>query len=244
METASASLQSILLEFGYDVMISTEIVEPFTEKMTTFLKNFDVIIYQQSFYKSLNHEIVGQLLTLERTVFLFSFGLDEKMYTIYKETPNLYIHFYPLSVSKVLENIESNVCISVKEQEEDSFISLNQQYTKKEKEYSYQLRGRTLIIMGRCIQLTKKEALLLACFSDNPETVLPSDVLCKKLWPNENSRNRQSLLSGLFKRIRSKVEESTDIPSLFILNKKGMGYYVNPLFVKKENEKILLRTSE
>ncbi|MFD1901199.1 helix-turn-helix domain-containing protein [Enterococcus termitis] len=73
-------------------------------------------------------------------------------------------------------------------------------------------------------------------FIKSDQRVFSSQALCEAIWTNAKQKNKQALLSNLINRIKQKIMEKTSIFEPFILNKKGIGYYLNQDFVMLDDQ--------
>lgn len=252
-ETLSATslLQNSLLNMGYEIMVSKDILTQTKNQEFQFLQNFDLIIYQQSMYSSLKESFLDNLTLLNKLIVVLTFESDEMAKEKYAD--NRYISFihYPISVTDLASrlaqifedeatqaghaNREGNPMILTSEQTpQHSFPTTAMGGVKKP--YSYQLKDRTLIIDQWLIPLTKKEHQVLEHFVTSNQRVFSSRALCEAIWTNAQQKNKQALLSNLINRIKQKIMDKTAIFEPFIVNKKGIGYYLNQEFVEVKEQ--------
>lgn len=252
-ETLSATslLQNSLLNMGYEIMVSKDILTQTKNQEFQFLQHFDLIIYQQSMYSSLKESFLDNLTLLNKLIVVLTFESTEVAKEKYAE--NHYISFihYPISVTDLASRLaqifeEEAVKTDDSTREESRLILTNEQTPQQlfstsaaggtKKPYSYQLKDRTLIVDQWLIPLTKKEHQVLEYFVTSEQRVFSSQTLCEAIWANAQQKNKQALLSNLINRIKQKIMDKTAIFEPFIVNKKGIGYYLNQEFVEVKEQ--------
>lgn len=255
--SANGLLQNSLLNMDYEIMVSKDILTQPKDKEFYFLQNFDLIIYQQSMYSGLKESFLDNLVLLNKPIVVLTFESEQVNKSKYLNNANVIFVRYPISVtdlaSKLASIFEENSSHTGENSQEKTVDSINNggssqnamsfsnNVVKVKKQYSFQLKDRTLIIDNWLIPLTKKEHQVLEHFIESEQRVFSSQSLCEAIWTNAKQKNKQALLSNLINRIKQKIMEKTSIFEPFILNKKGIGYYLNQEFVpldEQRNEKI------
>ncbi|WP_086314711.1 hypothetical protein A5821_002320 [Enterococcus sp. 7F3_DIV0205] len=253
-ETLSANglLQNSLLNMDYEIMVSKDILTQPKDKEFYFLQNFDLIIYQQSMYSGLKESFLDNLALLNKPIVVLTFESEQVNKSKYLNNANVSFVRYPISVtdlaSKLAAIFEESANRKGKNSQEraegsstnnDGFARNMSAYSnavKVKKPYSFQLKDRTLIIDNWLIPLTKKEHQVLTHFIESEQRVFSSQSLCEAIWTNAKQKNKQALLSNLINRIKQKIMDKTSIFEPFILNKKGIGYYLNQEFVALDEQ--------
>lgn len=255
--SANGLLQNSLLNMDYEIMVSKDILDQPKDKEFYFLQNFDLIIYQQSMYSGLKESFLDNLALLDKPIVVLTFETEEDSKTKYLNNSNVTFIRYPISVTDLASRLamifEEEVARKgkpnqgrtatsyVSSDRPNKNISAFSSVAKAKKQHAYQLKDRTLIIDSWLIPLTKKEHQVLEHFIKSDQKVFSSQALCEAIWANATQKNKQALLSNLINRIKQKIMEKTSIFEPFILNKKGIGYYLNQEFVEldgQDNEKI------
>ncbi|OJG23583.1 hypothetical protein RU98_GL001838 [Enterococcus caccae] len=241
----------------YEIMVSKDILTQPKDKEFYFLQNFDLIIYQQSMYSGLKESFIDNLALLNKPIVVLTFESEQDNKSKYLNNSNVSFVRYPISVtdlaSKLATIFEETANRTDKNSQERAVASSGKNgetlqnptsfsnVVKAKKQYSFQLKDRTLIIDNWLIPLTKKEHQVLEHFIKSDQRVFSSQSLCEAIWTNAKQKNKQALLSNLINRIKQKIMEKTSIFEPFILNKKGIGYYLNQEFVildEQNDEKI------
>ncbi|MBO0441804.1 helix-turn-helix domain-containing protein [Candidatus Enterococcus ikei] len=255
--SANGLLQNSLLNMDYEIMVSKDILTQPKDKEFYFLQNFDLIIYQQSMYSGLKESFLDNLALLNKPIVVLTFESEQVNKSKYLNNANVIFVRYPISVTDlasklaaIFEERASQTGTDGQEKMADSYLN-NEGFSrsssslpntaKVKKQYSFQLKDRTLIIDNWLIPLTKKEHQVLEHFIESDQRVFSSQALCEAIWTNAKQKNKQALLSNLINRIKQKIMEKTSIFEPFILNKKGIGYYLNQEFVEldeQQDEKI------
>lgn len=241
--SANGLLQNSLLNMDYEIMVSKDILVQPKDKEFYFLQNFDLIIYQQSMYSMLKKSFLDNLLLLNKPIVVLTFESEEINRSKYTENSNITFIRYPISVTDLASelatifeesyNINTNSDAPTYMIDNERNIHGTASYSavmQVKKQYSFQLKDRTLLIDDWLIPLTKKEYQVLEHFVTSEQKVFSSQALCEAIWTNAEQRNKQALLSNLINRIKQKIMEKTSIFEPFILNKKGVGYYLNQEF--------------
>ncbi|WP_348921299.1 helix-turn-helix domain-containing protein [Enterococcus rotai] len=255
--SANGLLQNSLLNMDYEIMVSKDILTQPKDKEFYFLQNFDLIIYQQSMYSGLKESFLDNLALLNKPIVVLTFESEQVSKSKYLNNANVSFVRYPISVtdlaSKLAAIFEESASRTGKNSQERAVshsgnnegsaqnTSPFSTVVKVKKQYSFQLKDRTLIIDNWLIPLTKKEHQVLEHFIKSDQRVFSSQSLCEAIWTNAKQKNKQALLSNLINRIKQKIMEKTSIFEPFILNKKGIGYYLNQEFVvldEQNDEKI------
>lgn len=252
--SANGLLQNSLLNMDYEIMVSKDILTQPKDKEFYFLQNFDLIIYQQSMYSGLKESFLDNLALLNKPIVVLTFESEQINKSKYLNNTNVSFVRYPISVTdlasklaSIFEEVAGQVSKNSQGRAVDASIDNTQNASsfsnvvKVKKQYSFQLKDRTLIIDNWLIPLTKKEHQVLEHFIESDQRVFSSQSLCEAIWTNAKQKNKQALLSNLINRIKQKIMEKTSIFEPFILNKKGIGYYLNQEFValdEQNNEKI------
>ncbi|EOH95958.1 hypothetical protein UAY_03384 [Enterococcus moraviensis ATCC BAA-383] len=255
--SANGLLQNSLLNMDYEIMVSKDILTQPRDKEFYFLQNFDLIIYQQSMYSGLKESFLDNLALLNKPIVVLTFESEQVNKSKYSDNVNVSFVRYPISVTDlasklaaIFEEVATRSGKNNKERVEDYSRSSEgvsrtasgySNVVKVKKHYSFQLKDRTLIIDNWLIPLTKKEHQVLEHFIESDQRVFSSQALCEAIWTNAKQKNKQALLSNLINRIKQKIMDKTSIFEPFILNKKGIGYYLNQEFVEldeQNNEKI------
>lgn len=255
--SANGLLQNSLLNMDYEIMVSKDILTQPKDKEFYFLQNFDLIIYQQSMYSGLKESFLDNLALLNKPIVVLTFESEQVNNSKYLDNDNVSFVRYPISVTdlasklaSIFEEVASNASKSEQEIGIGSSIhnsssvqndTSSSNVVKVKKQYSFQLKDRTLIIDNWLIPLTKKEHQVLEHFIYSDQRVFSSQTLCEAIWLNAKQKNKQALLSNLINRIKQKIMEKTSIFEPFIQNKKGIGYYLNQEFValdEQNDEKI------
>lgn len=251
-------LQNSLLNLNYEVMISKDTMLHSKDGSQDFLQNFDLIIYQQSMYNTLNEELLECLILQNKPVVVLTFESEETSNLKALEHHQLCFIHYPISVtelagklSMVFDQANNQEDRRANGQERDiSVIYSNNERMKrqlnvratsnKKKQHAFYLKDHTLIMDDRLIPLTKREYQVLDYLVKSDQKFFSSQALAEAVWSNTKQKNKQALLSNLITKIKQKVMEETMIQEPFILNKKGIGYYVNQEFVpvKKDQQGI------
>ncbi|MGM0219070.1 helix-turn-helix domain-containing protein [Enterococcus sp. AZ126] len=250
--SANGLLQNSLLNMDYEIMVSKDILTQPKDKEFYFLQNFDLIIYQQSMYSSLKESFLDNLALLNKPIIVLTFESEQGSKSKYLNNANVSFVRYPISVTNLASrlatifedvtnrsgknNQEREVNSSMKNEGASRNTSSTSNLVKVKKQYSFQLKDRTLIIDNWLIPLTKKEHQVLEHFIESDQRVFSSQSLCEAIWTNANQKNKQALLSNLINRIKQKIMEKTSIFDPFILNKKGIGYYLNQEFVSLDEQ--------
>ncbi|MBO0422219.1 helix-turn-helix domain-containing protein [Enterococcus plantarum] len=250
--SANGLLQNSLLNMDYEIMVSKDILTQPKDKEFYFLQNFDLIIYQQSMYSGLKESFLDNLALLNKPIVVLTFESEQVSKSKYLNNANVSFVRYPISVtdlaSKLAAIFEETANRTGKNSQERAVdSSVNNEVTaritpatstlvKVKKQYSFQLKDRTLIIDNWLIPLTKKEHQVLEHFIESDQRVFSSQALCEAIWTNAKQKNKQALLSNLINRIKQKIMEKTSIFEPFILNKKGIGYYLNQEFVALDEQ--------
>lgn len=250
--SANGLLQNSLLNMDYEIMVSKDIMTQPKDKEFYFLQNFDLIIYQQSMYSGLKESFLDNLALLNKPIVVLTFESEQASKSKYMDNVNVSFVRYPISVtdlaSKLAAIFEETANRTGKNSQERIVNSpMNHEGTsrntsvpsslvKVKKQYSFQLKDRTLIIDNWLIPLTKKEHQVLEHFIESDQRVFSSQALCEAIWTNAKQKNKQALLSNLINRIKQKIMEKTSIFEPFILNKKGIGYYLNQEFVALDEQ--------
>ncbi|MGX7245543.1 helix-turn-helix domain-containing protein [Enterococcus quebecensis] len=244
--SANGLLQNSLLNMDYEIMVSKDILTQPRDKEFYFLQNFDLIIYQQSMYSGLKESFLDNLALLNKPIVVLTFESEQVNKSKYMNSTNIIFVRYPISVtdlaSKLATIFEEDASRTNKNKQERTVSSINNDdfsqnttsfsnVAKTKKQYSFQLKDRTLIIDNWLIPLTKKEHQVLEHFIKSEQRVFSSQSLCEAIWTNAKQKNKQALLSNLINRIKQKIMEKTSIFEPFILNKKGIGYYLNQEFI-------------
>ncbi|GGC96256.1 helix-turn-helix domain-containing protein [Enterococcus wangshanyuanii] len=242
--SANGLLQNSLLNMDYEIMVSKDILTRPKDKEFYFLQNFDLIIYQQSMYSGLKESFLDNLVLLNKPIVVLTFESEQANESKYADNTEVTFVRYPISVtdlaSKLAEIFEETAVRAGQTNQErtiDVFSgneSMSQHSSfsvKNKKTHTFQLKDRTLIIDNWLIPLTKKEHQVLEHFIKSEQRVFSSQALCEAIWINAKQKNKQALLSNLINRIKQKIMEKTSIFEPFILNKKGIGYYLNQDFV-------------
>ena len=244
--SANGLLQNSLLNLEYEIMISKDMMIQPKGSEFYFLQNFDLIIYQQSMYGVLKESLLDNLALLDKPIVILTFESEQLDRTKYATNEKIYFMPYPISVSELANKLgvifEENVADHYPK---DSVLNNNlntypfgdrRQFgsfanlVKPTKHHSFQLKDRTLIIDDWLIPLTKKEYQVLEYLIETDQRFFSSQSLCEALWNNSQQKNKQALLSNLINRIKQKIMDKTSIFEPFILNKKGIGYYLNQEF--------------
>lgn len=244
--SANGLLQNSLLNMDYEIMVSKDILTRPKDKEFYFLQNFDLIIYQQSMYSGLKESFLDNLVLLNKPIVVLTFESEQANESKYADNAEVTFVRYPISVtdlaSKLAEIFEATAVRAGQTNQErtiDVFSgneSMSQHSSsfsavaKMKKTHTFQLKDRTLIIDNWLIPLTKKEHQVLEHFIKSDQRVFSSQALCEAIWTNAKQKNKQALLSNLINRIKQKIMEKTSIFEPFILNKKGIGYYLNQDF--------------
>ncbi|OJG88160.1 hypothetical protein RV15_GL001819 [Enterococcus silesiacus] len=231
----------------YEIMVSKDILTQPKDKEFYFLQNFDLIIYQQSMYSGLKESFLDNLVLLNKPIVVLTFESEQVNSSKYLTDANVSFVRYPISVTDlasklaaIFEETASRVGKNSQERTVDSSgdneassknASSFSNVVKAKRQYSFQLKDRTLIIDNWLIPLTKKEHQVLEHFIESDQRVFSSQALCEAIWANAQQKNKQALLSNLINRIKQKIMEKTSIFEPFILNKKGIGYYLNQEFI-------------
>lgn len=250
--SANGLLQNSLLNMDYEIMVSKDILTQPKDKEFYFLQNFDLIIYQQSMYSSLKESFLDNLALLNKPIIVLTFESEQGSKSKYLNNANVSFVRYPISVTNLASrlatifedvtnrsgknNQEREVNSSIKNEGASRNTPSTSNLVKVKKQYSFQLKDRTLIIDNWLIPLTKKEHQVLEHFIESDQRVFSSQALCEAIWTNANQKNKQALLSNLINRIKQKIMEKTSIFEPFILNKKGIGYYLNQEFVSLDEQ--------
>lgn len=250
--SANGLLQNSLLNMDYEIMVSKDILTQPKDKEFYFLQNFDLIIYQQSMYSGLKESFLDNLALLNKPIVVLTFESEQVNKSKYLNNANVSFVSYPISVtdlaSKLAAIFEETANNEGKDSQDRVVDSSNNSagvsrntasfsnVVKVKKQYSYQLKDRTLIIDNWLIPLTKKEHQVLEHFVESDQRVFSSQALCEAIWTNAKQKNKQALLSNLINRIKQKIMEKTSIFEPFILNKKGIGYYLNQDFVPLDEQ--------
>lgn len=247
--SANGLLQNSLLNMDYEIMVSKDILVQPKDKEFYFLQNFDLIIYQQSMYGVLKKSFLDNLLLLNKPIVVLTFESEEINKSKYTENSNITFIRYPISVTDLASELaaifEKRATLGTDMM--DDTLSTNREdrlydstpysaVMQVKKQYSFQLKDRTLIIDDWLIPLTKKEYQVLEHFVKSEQKVFSSQALCEAIWTNAQQRNKQALLSNLINRIKQKIMEKTSIFEPFILNKKGVGYYLNQEFKEIDDQ--------
>lgn len=244
--SANGLLQNSLLNLEYEIMISKDMMIQPKGSEFYFLQNFDLIIYQQSMYGVLKESFLDNLTLLDKPIVILTFESEQLDRTKYAANEKVYFVQYPISVSELASKLEVIFEETASERySKDPLLnhpvgnhSLAERrnsgsftnVVKTNKEYSFQLKDRTLIIDDWLIPLTKKEYQVLEYLIETEQRFFSSQSLCEALWNNSQQKNKQALLSNLINRIKQKIMDKTSIFEPFILNKKGIGYYLNQKF--------------
>lgn len=250
--SANGLLQNSLLNMDYEIMVSKDILTQPKDKEFYFLQNFDLIIYQQSMYSGLKESFLDNLALLNKPIVVLTFEAEQVNKSKYSNNGNVSFVRYPISVTDLASKLASIFEESVNSQgnggqERAMNSSINNEgasqnplshsnIAKVKKQYSFQLKDRTLIIDNWLIPLTKKEHQVLEHFIESDQRVFSSQALCEAIWTNAKQKNKQALLSNLINRIKQKIMDKTSIFEPFILNKKGIGYYLNQEFVELDEQ--------
>ena len=250
--SANGLLQNSLLNMDYEIMVSKDILTQPKDKEFYFLQNFDLIIYQQSMYSSLKESFLDNLALLNKPIIVLTFESEQGSKSKYLNNANVSFVRYPISVTNLASrlatifedvtnrsgknNQEREVNSSIKNEGASRNTPSTSNLVKVKKQYSFQLKDRTLIIDNWLIPLTKKEHQVLEHFIESDQRVFSSQTLCEAIWTNANQKNKQALLSNLINRIKQKIMEKTSVFEPFILNKKGIGYYLNQEFVSLDEQ--------
>ncbi|MEI5990507.1 hypothetical protein A5881_002000 [Enterococcus termitis] len=245
--SANGLLQNSLLNMDYEIMVSKDIMTQPKDKEFYFLQNFDLIIYQQSMYSGLKESFLDNLVLLNKPIVVLTFESEQVNKSKYLTNASVSFVRYPISVTDlasklaaIFEETAGRVGKNSQERTDASFenseasskhVSSFSNVAKVKKQYSFQLKDRTLIIDNWLIPLTKKEHQVLEHFIESDQRVFSSQSLCEAIWANAKQKNKQALLSNLINRIKQKIMEKTSIFEPFILNKKGIGYYLNQEFI-------------
>lgn len=244
--SANGLLQNSLLNLEYEIMISKDMMIQPKGSEFYFLQNFDLIIYQQSMYGVLKESLLDNLALLDKPIVILTFESEQFDRTKYIANEKVYFVQYPISISELASKLEvifeetdsdryskgsllnhsTNAYPFVEKRHSSSFTNL----VKTNKQHSFQLKDRTLIIDEWLIPLTKKEYQVLEYLIETEQRFFSSQLLCEALWNNSQQKNKQALLSNLINRIKQKIMDKTSIFEPFILNKKGIGYYLNQKF--------------
>lgn len=250
--SANGLLQNSLLNMDYEIMVSKDILTQPKDKEFYFLQNFDLIIYQQSMYSGLKESFLDNLVLLNKPIVVLTFESEQVNKSKYLTDANVSFVRYPISVtdlaSKLAAIFEETAGRANKNSQERTVASFEtneassknvssfSNAAKVKKQYSFQLKDRTLIIDNWLIPLTKKEHQVLEHFIESDQRVFSSQSLCEAIWTNAKQKNKQALLSNLINRIKQKIMEKTSIFEPFILNKKGIGYYLNQEFIAVDEQ--------
>ncbi|MGX7149846.1 helix-turn-helix domain-containing protein [Enterococcus ureasiticus] len=250
--SANGLLQNSLLNMDYEIMVSKDILTQPKDKEFYFLQNFDLIIYQQSMYSGLKESFLDNLALLNKPIVVLTFESEQANKSKYLNDANVSFVRYPISVTDLASKLaaifeesanrkgknsqERAVDSSMNNGEASRMTSSSSTLIKVKKQYSFQLKDRTLIIDSWLIPLTKKEHQVLEHFIESDQRVFSSQALCEAIWTNAKQKNKQALLSNLINRIKQKIMEKTSIFEPFILNKKGIGYYLNQEFVELDEQ--------
>lgn len=244
--SANGLLQNSLLNLEYEIMISKDMMIQPKGSEFYFLQNFDLIIYQQSMYGTLKESLLDNLALLDKPIVILTFESEQLDQTKYAANEKIYFMPYPISVSELASklgvifeetafdryskepilNHNENAYSFTERRQFGTFSNL----VKTNKHHSFQLKDRTLIIDDWLIPLTKKEYQVLEYLIETEQRFFSSQSLCEALWNNSQQKNKQALLSNLINRIKQKIMDKTSIFEPFILNKKGIGYYLNQEF--------------
>lgn len=253
-ETLSANglLQNSLLNMDYEIMVSKDILTQPKDKEFYFLQNFDLIIYQQSMYSGLKESFLDNLALLNKPIVVLTFESEQVNKSKYLNNANVSFVRYPISVTDLASKLAAIFEESANRKGKNSLeraegsstnndgfaqnMSVYSNAVKVKKPYSFQLKDRTLIIDNWLIPLTKKEHQVLTHFIESEQRVFSSQSLCEAIWTNAKQKNKQALLSNLINRIKQKIMDKTSIFEPFILNKKGIGYYLNQEFVALDEQ--------
>lgn len=250
--SANGLLQNSLLNMDYEIMVSKDILTQPKDKEFYFLQNFDLIIYQQYMYSGLKESFLDNLALLNKPIVVLTFESEEVNKSKYLNSTNVIFIRYPISVTDLASRLatifeeeasqtakngqEKNVVSFIDSEGTNSNSASFSNIGKVKKQHSYQLKDRTLIIDNWLIPLTKKEHQVLEHFIKSEQRVFSSQVLCEAIWTNAKQKNKQALLSNLINRIKQKIMEKTSIFEPFILNKKGIGYYLNQEFIEIDGQ--------
>lgn len=79
---------------------------------------------------------------------------------------------------------------------------------------------------GVLLNLTAAEYKLLCLFMQNPDQVLPKEVILDRLWDGQGNYVDDNTLAVYVRRLRRKIEEDPDQPR-FLQTIRGMGYRWN-----------------
>ncbi|MEI5993915.1 helix-turn-helix domain-containing protein [Candidatus Enterococcus mansonii] len=246
--SANGLLQNSLLNMDYEIMVSKDMLTQPKDKEFYFLQNFDLIIYQQSMYSGLKESFLDNLVLLNKPIVVLTFESEQVNKTKYLNNSKVTFVPYPISVTDlasklatIFEETANHARKTNQDGGKDSYqnsegaskkVSSFSNVVKVKKQYSFQLKDRTLIIDNWLIPLTKKEHQVLEHFIESEQRVFSSQSLCEAIWTNAKQKNKQALLSNLINRIKQKIMEKTSIFEPFILNKKGIGYYLNQEFIE------------
>ena len=178
--SANGLLQNSLLNMDYEIMVSKDILTQPKDKEFYFLQNFDLIIYQQSMYSGLKESFLDNLALLNKPIVVLTFESEQASKSKYLNNANVSFVRYPISVtdlaSKLAAIFEETVNRTRKNSQEragDSSMNNDEAsrsvpspstLVKVKKQYSFQLKDRTLIIDSWLIPLTKKEHQVLEYF--------------------------------------------------------------------------------
>jgi DNA-binding response OmpR family regulator len=249
--SANGLLQNSLLNMDYEIMVSKDILTQPKDKEFYFLQNFDLIIYQQSMYSGLKESFLDNLALLDKPIVVLTFEAEKINKSKYLNNSNVIFVRYPISVTDLASKLaaifeETSRSESGQTKVVNPYAPVEEgtaafSPAKVKRHYSFQLKDRTLIIDNWLIPLTKKEYQVLEHFVKSDQKVFSSQALCEAIWTNAQQKNKQALLSNLINRIKQKIMDKTSIFEPFILNKKGIGYYLNQEFVavnEQQDEKV------
>lgn len=188
----------------YEIMVSKDILTQPKDKEFYFLQNFDLIIYQQSMYSGLKESFLDNLALLNKPIVVLTFESEQVNKSKYLNNANVIFVRYPISVtdlaSKLAAIFEERASQTGKDGQEkmaDSYInneglhrssSSLSNAAKVKKQYSFQLKDRTLIIDNWLIPLTKKEHQVLEHFIESDQRVFSSQALCEAIWTNAKQK--------------------------------------------------------
>lgn len=257
-ETISSvsSIQSTLLKLDYEVMVAKNILTNTKDDLYFLIQNFDLVIYQQSVFKPIDETFLHNLTLLRKPVMIMTFEEERCSKSI--EVPNFKIVSYSLSIGDLIKEIEQLFLMKVKLEEPDlqanatTEVHLSMAEMKKQAlpfeqikqsfHHTYYLGDHILKINQVEISLSYREYQVLRCLVQSEDHFFSNEDFYQVIWGDHEERNRQPHLSLLIKKIKTKIYNNTNIQTPFILNKRGMGYFLNSQFVEVKEESPIVTT--
>lgn len=220
-----SGIQKELQNNDYEVMTSETCFSEVSEGNTTFLEAFDLIVLHQNLLKEIQQDCISKIQNVNKPAIILS--------VIGDQADNYFIS-YPVSSENISNEINDHL---TKKLEHPIFINNNFGLDRKAR-HAIEVVNHKLIIDGTPVVLSRKEFQLFELLAAENYNLVDNQTIFREIWDTDYELLKQPFLSNLVMKIRKKVLSEVGIEESVIINKKGVGYCINDLYLILEKSTV------